>query len=188
MGSYLTLTDRLFFAARMVLPYAVILLLLIMSVMSAPAPLSLIFKAPFFLMALYYWTIFRPSLLPVWLVFLIGLLLDILSGLPLGLNAIIFIVCRIVILDQRRFLMSQSFFMNWLGFSILNSAYQVSQWLLFSLLALRWISFQDLWPPLVLGILFFPVISVVLHLTHKILPPHISQAAGYNTQRKGIPL
>jgi rod shape-determining protein MreD len=187
MGSHLTLIERVGLLLRMLLPYAAIVFLFLMNMMSVPGPLSVIFKAPFFLMALYFWTIVRPTILPVWIVFAFGLVLDILSGAVLGLNAILFMICRIVIYDQRRFLMSQSFVMNWLGFTVLNAAYHGVQWMLFSLIGLRFLSWHDLWPAVVLGVLFFPLVSMILHVTHKVLPPHVSQATGFNAQRKGVP-
>lgn len=186
MGSSLTISERVVWGVRLILPYAVIFLLFILNVIDAPNPLALVLETPFFLMALYYWTIFRPSLFPLWLAFCFGILFDIIGGFPLGLNAAIYLLCRIVIFDQRRFLMSQSFVMNWLGFLVLNLAFHFVQWALFSLLSLRWLSFEDLWPPVILGVLFFPLVSVILHVTHKILPPLSTQSAvTLTSKRKG---
>ena len=38
------------------------------------------------LVAVYYWAVHRPSLMPAWVVFLIGLFQDLLSGGPVGVG------------------------------------------------------------------------------------------------------
>lgn len=44
--------------------------------------------APFLAVVLFFWTIHRPEITPLWAVFLFGLLLDALSGGILGVNAL----------------------------------------------------------------------------------------------------
>jgi rod shape-determining protein MreD len=187
MGPYLSIADRIVLAVRMVLPYSVLVALFFMGLISAPYPFSAILDTPFFLMAIYFWAIYRPTLLPSWLAFLSGLLLDILSGVPLGLNALLFVLIRMIIVDQRRFLLAQSFMMIWLGFAFVDIGYHIAQWLLFSLMAFRFMPIEDLWVVMFLGFAFFPLVNVILHITHKALPAPTSQPkAGLNTQRKGV--
>lgn len=163
------MTERLEAAGRMFVPYALMAVLFILNVISAPYPLSMIFKAPFFLMAVYYWSIYRPALIPPWLIFLIGLLLDLLSGLPLGLNAAIFLLCRMAVTDQRRFLASQNFVMLWIGFTLVHICFVLAQWLVFSLIHRQWFPFLETGFVVVLGIALFPAVCVFLHLTHRVL-------------------
>lgn len=46
------------------------------------------------LLGVYYWSTHRPNLLPAWAAFLIGLAVDIVLGMPLGLNALLFVLIR----------------------------------------------------------------------------------------------
>lgn len=169
MRSHMTWAERLEIAGRMAVPYAFMSLLFVLNVISVPYPLSALFKAPFFLMAVYYWSIYRPSMIPPWMAFLSGLLLDLLSGLPLGLNAALFVLCRMAVVDQRRFLVGQGFVMVWLGFSFLHMVFVLVQWLVFSLIYWQWFPLAEIGVVTVLGIALFPVIYVFLHLTHKTL-------------------
>ena len=53
------------------------------------------------LAGLYYWTIYRPEFLPPSFVFLCGFVLDLLSGGPLGVSSLLFLLTRVVVLPQR---------------------------------------------------------------------------------------
>jgi rod shape-determining protein MreD len=189
MSPPLSIAEKLIVAARMVLPYSVLALLFFMELASAPYPFSAILRAPFFLMALYFWSIHRPGLIPPWLVFVSGLVLDLLSGVPLGLNAMLFVLVRLLVVDQRRLFLAQSFVMMWLGFALVDLGYHLVQWALFSLLSLELIPLQDVGPGLFLGIVFFPLVSAVLYCVHRLLPGEDLQSkSGLGSQRKGMPL
>jgi len=170
MGPYLTFSDRIAMMARMVVPYAILFFLFMLNGIVIPPPLSFLFKAPFFLMAVYYWSIYRPTFMPPLVVFLAGICLDLLQGVPLGCNALLFLLARMVVVDQRRFLVSQMFGTLWLGFSFLNALFLVFEWGLFSLLSFQFSPFPDFMKSLFFGIALFPLVYLVLHATHKILP------------------
>lgn len=177
MGPYYSLTDRLELLVRMALPYGFMLLVFFLELVSVPYPLAAFFKAPLLLMIIYYWSVYRPTLLPPWLVFMGGLVFDIISGAPyLGLSAILFLVCRMVVVDQRRFLTGQAFPMVWIGFCALNIAFHLLQWGVFSALNLRWMPVQEFSASLLLGIVIFPLFYLLLHMTHKTLPAEISRS------------
>jgi rod shape-determining protein MreD len=170
MGSFSTFTERLNFGVRMLVPYAFMAFLFLLNIVAVSYPLTGAIKAPFFLMAIYYWAIFRPTLIPAWLVFIAGILMDLLSGLPLGMNALPFLVIHWIVADQRRYLLGQPFLMLWIIFCLLSLGAVVLQWLLYGLIHMHWPSLIPLWAPSLLGIALFPLICVMLHLTHKILP------------------
>ncbi len=113
MSSFSTLTERADIGLRISVSYIMIFLLFILSIVSVSHPFAGLIKAPFFLMTIYYWGIYRPTLIPAWLVFIAGCIMDFLSGFPIGLNAFIFLVVQWSVIDQRRFLMGQSFLVVW---------------------------------------------------------------------------
>ncbi len=170
MGSYLTSTDRVGAVLRMVFPYAFLLLLFFLNAVSIPTPVSVVFKAPFFLMALYYWSVYRPTFMPAFLVCVAGLVLDFLEGIPVGANALLFLLCRIIVVDQRRYLVSQTFSMVWLGFVFLNIIFVCLKWMIFSLVYFRWASMPEIPSSVFFGMAFFPLIYLLLHMVHKMMP------------------
>lgn len=84
------------------------------------------------LIAIYYWSVFRPDLMPVWAVFVIGVLQDVISGGPLGMTALLLIFVRQLVTLQGRKFLERDFLFNWLIFSFIAAAFGVSAWILAS--------------------------------------------------------
>ncbi|MBA43432.1 MAG: rod shape-determining protein MreD [Magnetococcales bacterium] len=98
-----------------VLPFLTVFLLMLLE-FTPGTPLSGIM--PWFAMpAVFYWGLYRPQHFPLWLAFLMGLVLDIISGPVLGLYAIMYVLIREVGKAQRRYLVMRNFIMLWLTFS-----------------------------------------------------------------------
>lgn len=81
------------------------------------------------LIAVYYWSVHRPDLMPFWLVFLIGLLQDILTAGPTGLWAMILLACQWLLMGQRRFVVGRPFLLIWLGFVAVAAMALTLEWL-----------------------------------------------------------
>lgn len=64
----------------------------------------------------FFWTTSRPTLLPPVAVFILGILHDALSGGPLGLWALVFLLVQFFIVSQRRVLVGISFALGWVSF------------------------------------------------------------------------
>ena len=178
MGYFSTWTERMQAGTRFIAPYSLVAVLFVFGVISFSLPVAGPIKAPFLLMAIYYWAIYRPTLLPVWAVFIAGILMDLISGITtVGISALTFIIVRWIVIDQRRFLMGQSFFVTWIGFMIVDLGSGIFEWVVFCLMSGSWLSFQPLGFSILLGIALFPLISFLLFISHKILPePHASFA------------
>ena len=83
----------------------------------------------FALMAVFHWTIYRPDLLPLSAVFVIGLLLDLLNGTPyVGLSSLVFLLARAAVMSQRKFFVNRTFTVVWLGFLVLAIGVFVLSW------------------------------------------------------------
>ena len=97
-----------------VLPFLTVFLLMLLE-FTPGTPLSGIM--PWFAMpAVFYWGLYRPQHFPLWLAFLMGLVLDIISGPVLGLYAIMYVLIREVGKAQRRYLVMRNFIMLWLTY------------------------------------------------------------------------
>jgi rod shape-determining protein MreD len=93
------------------------------------------------LCVVYFWTLHAPDLLPPLSVFAVGLLLDVLSGMPPGLSAAALLLVDGAVLGGRRVLLAQPFAVAWAAFGLVALAFGLLRWLL----ATVW--FQHLFPP-----------------------------------------
>lgn len=118
--------------ARNLTPFGLTIIMLIISMAPVHVPGYARVVPLLSLMAVYHWTVFRPELLPAFAVFVIGLLQDILSGTPIGIHALVFLIVYGLVLSQRRFLAGKSFAVVWLGFSLVASGAALLSWILVS--------------------------------------------------------
>ncbi len=184
MDYYDSIFERATLAARMIVPYVLMAVLFLLTLASAPEPFSLLFKAPYILMVIYYWSLFRPTLLPYWLVLIAGLFFDLIAGFPLGVHGLLFMVCRFFVTSQRRFLLGQNFMIIWLGYCVVTVAYMCLQWLVLSLSQLTLFPITKTLYGYGIGGILFPFVLLLLHLTHQVLPaPQVEMARTLKEQR-----
>lgn len=84
------------------------------------------------LIGVYYWSVFRPGLMPIWLVFIIGVLQDVLSGGPLGMTALLLIMVRLLVSLQGRKFLERDFLFSWLIFGFVAIVFGLCAWMLAS--------------------------------------------------------
>ena len=84
--------QRLDQAARSALPLAVTVVFTVLGVMRWPVPYLGSIAPPLALIAVYYWAIHRPDLFRPSMAFFVGMLHDIVNGLPIGVSALLFIL------------------------------------------------------------------------------------------------
>ncbi len=101
------------------------------------APLQIPNAGPVFpsltLIAVYYWCVQRPDLMPGWVVFCIGLLEDLLVADALGVTSLVLLAVYGAVAAQRRFFMSRSFLIIWSGFLVIGAAATLLSWILHSI-------------------------------------------------------
>jgi rod shape-determining protein MreD len=104
--------------ARTAVPLALTLFMVILNVVPLRLPDYSELAPSLVLMAVFYWTVHRPDLMRPWSVFLIGLLDDVLSGAPLGVNALILLFVHWAIVAQHKAFRGQPFVIVWFGFAL----------------------------------------------------------------------
>lgn len=144
---------------REVAPFGFTLSLVILSVVPTRIPGYAEIAPVLPMMSIYHWAVYRPTLLPIWAVFILGCLYDILSGMPLGLYTLVFLSVYGAVLSQRRFIIGKSFFVYWLGYTIIALGAAVESWLVaslwhFSLLNVLAVTFQY-----VVSLGVFPIVA-----------------------------
>ncbi len=127
-----TIWQKMDGVARNMTPFGVTLVLVLVGVVPLHVP-GLASVAPLLaLIAVYHWSVWRPDLLPPYLVFPIGLLHDALSGAPIGTAALVFLAVHGVVVSQRRFLVGKPFAVAWLGFAVIAAGATAATWILVS--------------------------------------------------------
>ncbi|WP_374303645.1 rod shape-determining protein MreD [Ferrovibrio sp.] len=116
----------------------------------------------FALMAVFYWSIFRSDLMTMLGAFAIGLLLDLLSGGPLGLNALVLLLAHELGVSQRRVFLGSSFLVNWAAFALVIGAVLPICWVLVSLLHWQMLPVTPLVTQLFLSLACYPGIYWLL--------------------------
>jgi rod shape-determining protein MreD len=127
-------------------------------------------RPSFILMGIYFWSIYRPTLIPPLLLFVVGLIYDVLMGFPLALHSVLFIAAHWGIKNQRLFFLGQSYWVLWIGFSIICFSMLILEYLFFSILAQSFLNVGPLIGNVFLSSFLFPLLSFIFNKTNDLLP------------------
>lgn len=166
----LTFSKKLENFARFCVVYALIGVFVLLDLVSFNIPHFQDIRPCFTLMALFYWSIYRPTLVPAWFAFLLGILLDTMGGLPIGLNAGLFVIAQYMVSGQRKMFMGQPFITVFFGYCFVSAITLFLQWGIYALVSGSRIPVEPILGMGALGIAFFPVALLVMNASHKILP------------------
>jgi rod shape-determining protein MreD len=119
------------------------------------------------LMSVYYWAIHRPDLIRPSVAFAIGLLQDMLTGAPLGMTALVLVLCHWVVVSQRSFFLANSFVLLWVGFAFIVFGAALVQWLAFSMLALTVMPLEAALCQAALTLALFPIFAWLFIRVHR---------------------
>ncbi len=115
--------------ARLSLPVTTTFLASLFSVISLPMSGYVSVAPGLTLMAIYCWSVWRPLSLPFGAVFLIGMLEDLLRGLPLGLTPLLLLIMQAVVRSQHRHIHGRTFDIFWIGFVLTAALHAILQWI-----------------------------------------------------------
>jgi rod shape-determining protein MreD len=128
------LWHRLDIIARSLSPLAITLLLIMVGMVPLQIPKIAPVIPSVALIAVYYWAVHRPNLMTIWVIFLVGLFHDLLSGGHLGVGIMALLMVHVVIDTQRRIFARSSFQALWVLFAVVAAAALYLMWLLNCLL------------------------------------------------------
>ncbi len=117
--------------------------------------------------AVYFWSLFRPSGMPPLAVFLIGLLLDLLGWLPLGTGVVTLLTVHAFCLYWRHGLAGQGFLTIWLAFAGFAFGAAALMWGLVGLLALRPAPIGPAAFQAVLSMALYPALAILFAHAHR---------------------
>lgn len=87
-----------------------------------------------YMIPIFYWGLLSLRGMPYLGVFLIGLMVDVLTGLPLGLTALLNLFFLLLVHTQRKYIIKEGFIGQWMYFSVLLLAIMGLNWVLLWLL------------------------------------------------------
>lgn len=157
-----SLAERSAVVVRNLIPGIATLFLLLLSVVPLSTPHSALVMPPFALMGIYFWSVYRPDLMPMAAAFGIGLMQDMLSGGPPGLFAAAFLAVHAVMSWQRRFFVGKAFAVEWLGFALVVPPLFLGVWIVASLYYMKLLPAAELFVQGLLALAVYPAITWAL--------------------------
>ena len=115
--------------------------------------------------AVYYWSIYRPDLMPAPLAFALGLLHDILNGGPPGLMALVLLLVQGACVSQSKVVVGKSFVVGWFGFLLIAAGAHIAAWLLACIYYFQALAFWPVLMQFVVTMLLYPFIARLFSLT-----------------------
>ncbi len=150
-------------AAPMLLGFlGVIILALPLRLFEGAAPTPII---P--LVVVFFWSIYAPAYMPSVSVFLIGLLQDLLTGGPLGLWAVVYLVTQFVVMSQRSYFLGREQKVVWLGFMLAAASASLILWLVMSLMSGVLLPVGGLVAQMATTVLIYPLFGAVFGELHR---------------------
>jgi rod shape-determining protein MreD len=124
-----TVTSQTGRLLRALVPGLITLMLVVLTVVPMGLEYFATITPAFVMMSVYYWSLYRPDLMPAVGVFVAGVLLDILSGGPIGLSSLVFLMVQGICVSQRRYIVGKPFLVEWTGFLIVATGAAFVGWL-----------------------------------------------------------
>ncbi|MDE2006887.1 MAG: rod shape-determining protein MreD [Rhodospirillales bacterium] len=117
--------------------------------------------------AVFFWTLYRPAAMPALAVFGLGLLLDLIGWLPLGAGVLMLLSVHAVALRIRRPLARQRFLAIWTVFAGFAAGAAALTWALAALLELRLLPLGPALFQALLSAALYPALAIPFAHAHR---------------------
>jgi rod shape-determining protein MreD len=162
-----TLGRRLDIAARHAFPAGCTILLMLLT----GAPLGIADQAALLpavtLAGVYFWTLHRPAAMPPPVVFVIGLLFDLVGYLPIGVGVLSLLIVHGLALRWRGVLTHLGFLPAWLAFAGIAMGAALLGWALTTLLSVRVLPFGPALFQAALTAALYPALAIAFTGAHR---------------------
>ncbi|HET6197764.1 MAG TPA: rod shape-determining protein MreD [Acetobacteraceae bacterium] len=162
-----TLGRRLDIAARHSFPTGCTVLLMLLT----EAPFGFADQATLLpavtLACVYFWSLFRPAAMPPPVVFLLGLLFDLLGYMPLGVGPLTLLAVYGLALRWRRVLTRQGFLSAWLAFAGFATGAAALGWILTAALSFRLLPVGPALFEAALTAALYPALAILFIRAHR---------------------
>jgi rod shape-determining protein MreD len=168
-----TAFQRLDAIARRAVPLGATLFLLLFGVTPLHLPGVAALAPMYTLVAVYFWAVYRPDSLSYGAAFAVGVVEDLIVGTPLGLTALVLLLCQWLVFHQQKFFNGKPFLEVWLAFAVVAVGAGLVRWFCVGLITSG--SFPpagDVFGAVVLTIMIYPLIGWLLARAHlKLMVP-----------------
>lgn len=168
-----TVLQRLDRLARNLTPLMTGLILVMFAVLPLQIPYYGSVSPNLGIMAVFYWVVYRPDLMPPSGAFLIGLWQDIMVGMPLGANAFVLLVMHMALISQRRFFQGKTFPVMWWAFAMITFMASALIWILMMALYGTWLAPAPAFFQFLLTIALYPFVTWVFARTQHSVLRHV---------------
>ena len=162
-----TVAERMDDWGRRIAPIASVLVLLFLGLVPFGVPdLPLIAPAGTQI-AVFYWAVYRPDLMPPLAAFGLGFAQDALAGTPLGVASLAFLIIQGVAVNQRKAFIGKPFLLVWLGLAVAALAAALVSWALSSVILGGFIPLERPFFQALATVALFPCFAWVLVRVHR---------------------
>jgi rod shape-determining protein MreD len=109
----------------------------------------------------YFWSLLRPGAMPPPVVFVVGLLLDLLGYLPLGVGALTLLIVHGLVVHWRPILVRQGFVAAWLTFAGFAAGAAALGWVTTALLMFRLLPVGPVLFEVMLAAALYPALAIL---------------------------
>jgi len=166
----------LFKNIRLFFPIMVTLLLLILS----SVPVDITGTSAFFpavdVMAIYFWASYRPSTMPYWFVFFLGILRDSLEGVMLGVSPCIYLLIRLMAVSGKGLYRKENFILVWQRLIIILIISITLKWALLSFLIDKPLIIDYAVMQFMVSIAAYPLLQWLFNMVNKAMPENFQDA------------
>ena len=121
---------------------------------------------PLHMAAIFYWGMADIRQMPYWFVFLCGILVDAVTGLPLGSSSFLYVFFVLLLRMQRRYVHKEGFLASWAFFSALLLVTSGIQWLMITSLGKTTHALFPLFMQWLITVCCYPFISRIFNVVH----------------------
>ncbi len=115
--------------ARRILPFGLTIILVLFGLTPTHVPGLSQITPMYALVAVYFWSIYRPDLLGYGAGFAIGVIEDLLTGTPLGVGSLTLMLTQWIVFGQHKFFLAKSFLVTWFTFVLVAFGAALLKWL-----------------------------------------------------------
>ena len=150
---------RLDGVARNISPFFVTLLLVLMALL----PIRVTDFGPIVpavaLIGVFFWSVHRPDLMPIWAVFIIGFVQDLLAGGAWGPGIVGLLVAHALVVWQHRFFLAASFVLIWCVFMLVAAVAMAVTWMFTCMAMMTYIDPEPVFFQFLMTVAVYPCLA-----------------------------
>ena len=121
------------------------------------------------MICVFYWVLNRPDLFNMFIVFLLGLVCDVISAIPMGADIVAYLVIYVMLNNFSSLFNNKPFVFVWCGFAFIFIVAILVKWLIVSIFYAEFLPLSQLFFTILFTVACYPIIGIVNDLLRKYL-------------------